>query len=639
MQIVRHAKKKPCKKGCPARASVRNIKQVKNEAFKPMAINAMAVNFLKTGLTLILAGFLLLPHSDHQQATAQRQDTTGAILPDISPREVEIRGQLEISFPSLQRQPLIGFNPPPRVPEIPGTRRPFIEDYKLASADLPNTPLGQPDPPDVSSLSDIQAIQGELEASAGRYLGRILRARLSAPLSRSGSIYGKVDYQGTEGYILEKDFSDLRNPYDGTVAVLGLQNIGSKVGLGIELDGAVDAYTLFGTNILQNGDLSSEIILPDRNGITGGAEFWVRSQSAAAINTQFRLRYSGTRYQTDLFDNTLTALPRLEQDEQRLSGAINVGVPFSIGAFLVSADLSGAGLNDETLFDFSVYSMDIGSGFRIDLGPRFNILLGGRYIGSSFLEGGQEEFRSFLTGDAQLNLYLSSGLYLYAHNTPGIDKNTLWDTFRKNPYTIDMPDRPMLQSTLRPVDAEAGFKFFKGIIQIAARAGYMTSPNYLFFEGDTDPPGTGYSYRRGVFTMNYGDVEILHADGDVSFSLPGGFHAKLGISVRDGQLTDGEQHIPYFSPIISENMVSYSFSEEKMLLQLFTTYHSSRYHNRLSDTKVDDYVDLDLLYSYKLNQGLGLIARIDNIIGSRVEHWQHYAESPLSVSLGMRVLW
>ena len=112
------------------------------------------------GLTVFLLALFCLGTTP---AWAQ-QDSTQTLLPDISPREVEIRGELQIAFPSLIRQPLIGFNPPPRVPELPAGRRPFIEDYKLASADLPNTPLGQPDPPEVSSLSDLDPVNGEFEA-------------------------------------------------------------------------------------------------------------------------------------------------------------------------------------------------------------------------------------------------------------------------------------------------------------------------------------------------------------------------------------------------------------------------------------------------------------------------------------------
>ena len=56
-------------------------------------------------------------------------------LPNLAPQVVEITGDLSISFPSLSRQPLAGFNPPPRVPDIPASRIPYIDDYKQENAD------------------------------------------------------------------------------------------------------------------------------------------------------------------------------------------------------------------------------------------------------------------------------------------------------------------------------------------------------------------------------------------------------------------------------------------------------------------------------------------------------------------------
>ena len=580
---------------------------------------------------------LLLPATI--PAVAQQGDTTQTILPDISPREVEIRGELRIAFPSLLRQPLIGFNPPPRVPELPAGRRPFIETYKLASADLPNTPLGQPDPPNVSSLGDLEPVNGEFEASAGRYLSRIIRMRLSTSLNRRSSLYSRIDYQGSEGYFLEDDtaFPDLRNPFDGMYALLGYQYVGPKVGWGLELDGNVSSYTLFGTNLLENDSISTQVVLPDRNGMTGNIGFWIRSQGESAINTDFRLAFGGTRYQTDLFDNALNELPRLDQREQRLTSELDFTVPFSIGEFLVMTEVSGAGLDDEKVFDLSTYYLNLGSGFSFDLGPRMSMLIAGRYLGTSYLDAGEEVFRSYLSADAQINLYPAPGISIFARNQPGVDQNSMWDVFQKNPYVSDMP---MYQSTIRPIDAEAGFTLFTGNVQLAVKGGFIQSPNFLLFETEADAPGiTGYHYRRGIFTYDYEDVEILHAEGDISISFPSGIHAKFGVSVREGKLKDTETNIPYYSPIVSENMLSYTFNQKRMMVQLLTTYHSSRFRNRTDNTKVGDYFDLDFSYSYKVHAGLGIILRLENIIGGQLEHWQHYPEAPFTVAAGMRVLW
>ncbi len=588
---------------------------------------------------LLIAIFFLAGAFAAPSVLAQASRDTTQILPDISPREVEIRGELQIAFPSLIRQPLIGFNPPPRVPELPANRQPFIEDYKLASADLPNTPLGQPDPPAVSSLSDLDAINGEFEASAGRYLSRIIRARLSGSLNRQSALYSRIDYQGSEGFFLEDDqrFPDLRNPYDGLYGLLGYQHVGPRVGWGIELDGNVTSYTLFGTNLLENDSVSTQVVLPDRNGLNGNSEFWIRTQGETKIDTEFRLKYGATRYQTDLFDNALNELPRLDQREKRLTSVLNLGVPFSIGSFLVDTEVSGAGLDDEGLFDFTTYYLDLGSGFRFDITPKFNVQIAGRYLGTSYLESGEDQFRSYFSADAQINIYPAPGVTLYAHNQPGVDRNTLWNVFRKNPYVSDFPS---LQSTIRPIDAEAGFKLFKGNIQMAVKAGYISSPNFLFFESEADQPNLRvHNYRRGIFAYGYEDAEIFHADGDISISFGGGFHTKLGVSVREATLKDSDVNVPYYSPIVSENMITYTFNEKRMMLQLLTTYYSSRNRNRFDDTKVGDYLDVDLTYSYNVHAGLGLILRLENIVGSTLEHWEDYPEAPMTVSAGMRVLW
>ena len=356
----------------------------------------------------------------------------------------------------------------PRVPELPETRRPFIEQYKLASADLPNTPLGQPDPPDVNSLTDIDALRGELEASAGRYLSRILRAHLSGPVSARSSLYSRVAYQGSEGHILRDEQTDLKNPYDGLDAALGFQHYGERIGWGLELDAGVDSYTLFGTNILENDSLSQQFVLPDRSGITGGVAAWIRTQAASNVDTDFRLRYNGTRYETDLFDATLTKLPALSRKEKRLTSDLTIGVPFSLGAYYLDTEVSGAGIDEEGLFDLSSYYLDLGTGFRFDFGPNFNMLVGGRYLATSLMDAGPEELRSYLSADAQINLFPVSGLKLFVRNRPGITPNTLWNIFRQNPYAAD---RPNMQATIRPVDAEAGFNFFRGNVQVAAKVG------------------------------------------------------------------------------------------------------------------------------------------------------------------------
>ena len=590
---------------------------------------------------LAIVGLLM---SAPKHSHAQSSDTTGTILPNLSPQEVEIRGQLEISFPSLQRQPLIGFNPPPRVPEIPEGYVPFLETYKLSGSSLPNH-RGDFDAPDQRPINEFIPAKGELEASAGRYLSRVIRARLSGPISNEASVYARVDYEGSEGYSPQDDIEDLRNPFDGIRSVFGFHSYGPRVGGGFELKGDVNSYTLFGTNFLQNGTFSSDIILPDRNGLNGNLELWLSTYNESSIDSDFRISFGSSRYRTDLFDSALTPLATLNQQEQRLSGNFSLDIPFSIGSFLVSVGGSTAGLNQEalnaSLEDFSLFTfknsyLDASSGFRLTLSPKVSLTLAGHFLGTSFLEGTEEEFTSYLTASADLSIYPTAGLTFFVRNRPSIERNSIWDIFEKNPYVTD---QPQFQSTLRPLDAQAGFTFYKGMLQLSANVGYMQSPNYLFFEHIPDTPETGYRYERGVFNAVYGDVEMLHANGTLSLALSSELHLKFGVSVREAELTDTNEEIPYFSPFVSENMISYSFADNTMLMQVLGSFHSSRFRSRSDMEEIPGYVDLDFLYTYMLNPGLGLVVRFNNILGDSLEYWEHYQESPVMISAGIRVLW
>ena len=147
--------------------------------------------------------------------------------PELPPREVEIRGTLEVSLPSLQRQPLMGFNPPPEVPRPPANRRPFIERYKQASADLPVSPLGRPQPPSALGASYPPA-QGQIESLIGRYFSRAVNARLQAPLSDQASFLLRADYRGSEGHEPFETLPDVNAPFDALEALVGVHASGRQ---------------------------------------------------------------------------------------------------------------------------------------------------------------------------------------------------------------------------------------------------------------------------------------------------------------------------------------------------------------------------------------------------------------------------
>src|SRR6056297_3363852 len=80
------------------------------------------------------------------QAQDQQSDEN-SMLPEIDPQDIEIRSQFKARFPGLRRQPILGFDPTPRVYQIDPNRQPFMETQEQVVANLPVSELSRPNPP------------------------------------------------------------------------------------------------------------------------------------------------------------------------------------------------------------------------------------------------------------------------------------------------------------------------------------------------------------------------------------------------------------------------------------------------------------------------------------------------------------
>ena len=570
-------------------------------------------------------------------AQTMGQETQGRdpALPDLAPREVEIRGNLEITFPALRRQPLIGFNPPPRVPEIPADRRPYITPYKQESADLPPSPLQPPEPPPVSSLTGAAPIGGEFEASAGRYLSRMVRARVGVPVSETAAFSASVDYRGSDGFTpFEQTFPDLKNPYDALEASVSLQTRSDVAVTGATFDGFFENYTLYG---VRSPVRSLFVPFPDREGRGGSASVWVRTQAAAAFDLDAKLRYGAARVQTDVFADPATENPNFTRLERRLDFDGSLTVPASTGKLDVVVRASTTGLDTDGFLGSTVQAYDAGAGYRFLYRDTYRVTLGLRVMGFS-ADGqtptGGNRRATYVSPDVRIDFYPRTGLNLYARNHPSLDLLSLGELYRENPYLVD---EPRMQPTLRTVNAEVGMRYFIGNAQLAGRAGFEEAPNYLYFEQDA---GRGLGvYTEGLISARYGKARIFRVGGEASFMLTSGLHASVGLDVRKGRLPERDADIPYFAPLKGTAMLSYVFGGGDGLVQLSGVYESPRYRarERTPQNRVGAYFNLDVEASYQVTPWIGIIGRAENLVGSRLTRWDNYPEIPTAFLAGLRI--
>ncbi|HKL18603.1 MAG TPA: hypothetical protein VJ905_06530, partial [Halalkalibaculum sp.] len=112
----------------------------------------MARNFTLFLFFLFLA-VLTIP------SVAQQQDTENSLLPEIDPQDIEIRSQFRARFPGIRRQPILGFDPTPRVYQVDPNRQPFMETQEQVVANLPVSELSRPNPPAYNPMRYSENIQ------------------------------------------------------------------------------------------------------------------------------------------------------------------------------------------------------------------------------------------------------------------------------------------------------------------------------------------------------------------------------------------------------------------------------------------------------------------------------------------------
>jgi hypothetical protein len=218
-----------------------------NSALRMTASPALAA--LRNGLALLVAvsGLLCVQSA----RTLYAQDTLGTdpenILPQIMPREVEILGEFQVNFPSFQRPALTGFNPPPRIFEVPRDRMPFRGPYRQSSADLPDADLNAPTGPSIAIRAPGTPANGALSVSVGRLLARDVSLLITPPARRRAIFFAEGRYTGWSNYKpFEKQEPDLETSAQSLTGETGLKTIQRLFSAGAGASGFFDRYGLFG---------------------------------------------------------------------------------------------------------------------------------------------------------------------------------------------------------------------------------------------------------------------------------------------------------------------------------------------------------------------------------------------------------
>lgn len=579
---------------------------------------------MSTAVLRLLCALLLVGMAPGLAAAQEEGEDDEPQLPEIAPREIEILGELQLGFPTLERQPLVGFASPPSIPSVPEDRSPYVEPYKQSLEDLPESlPSQETVSPSVTSPPTPK--QGLLEIGGGRYASRFLRSHFSFPLTTRQTLSVQADYDGTEGFTPFPN-ADLTTPDDNVEGRVQFESRHDAVSFQAGLHGTGTRYTLYG---LPSVGTSSSA--PERTGIAGGGRLQLRTHGS--VTSSVRLQYDHTQYDTQLdpTDAASTALFR----EGRLEG--HGAATFPIGTTEARIDVSGSRstLGGDVPAN-TAYSVDGGAALQIIDSDRLSVRAGGRVLGfespaDPSLSSSPSATASFVLPQGRAELSLSSAVSIYAQNTPHLTGGSLSHLYAQAPYAAHAPS---IRPTLSTTDAETGLLLSYGSVRFRTTGGLQYAPSYPFVES---PTGSGTSSQSQQ--IGYGSAQILHGGAELALQGIDGLEASAGLSVRDGTLVGDDTVIPYFSPLVANAMVSLSFSDGRGRLETTGTVESPRPVDRLETDDVRTYVAFDVEGSFEVTSLLHAVVRFENLAPRAPKRWSRYPRPPATVMGGFRIHW
>ncbi|MCS3860463.1 hypothetical protein GGP86_000211 [Salinibacter ruber] len=560
---------------------------------------------------LCLTGMVLLLIAPPVQA--QQTDTTQ--LPEIAPREIEIRGERQIALPSLERQPLTGFTTPPAVPTVPPDHRPYTGTYDQPLDGLPES-LPVPESVASSMAPTAEPAQGYLEGGSGRYFSRFFEGRVGVPVSPRSRLSVHGAYTGTEA-----DPND-----DIAEARVRLQHTQDAVRVDAMAHGNVQRYALHGAS--PSPTLPSVAEVPDRESYSAGGAVQVR-RTTPNVPARATVRYDQTEY-TSHFDPAPSE-QTYSQQQLGLRGSATAPVPYRPR---VQAQYRRSWLGEDpqtqTAYDADVsgtvsyspiesVSVEAGAAVLAFDTPARPARSNAGSVGATFVAP---------VVDAEWRV--NGGPRLFLRNQPRLGDTALDALYATNPYAQHAPS---LRPTLETTHAEGGLTLTRGPVRMKAAAGYRYAPTYRYFNR------AAQGAYQGLYRVRYDAARILEGRGEVALQGVDGVQASLGLSVRDGTLSDVDGPIPNFAAVTADALVAVSFAGGDGFLKAHGEFHGPRDAGLARTVRLDPYVSVDLEGTYAVGADLELVARAEQLSPDAPTLWANYPQPVAELSVGLRLQW
>ncbi|MDX1617789.1 MAG: hypothetical protein R3224_03320 [Balneolaceae bacterium] len=542
----------------------------------------------------------------------QEGDSPNTLLPEIDPQDIEIRSEFTARFPGIRRQPILGFNPNPRVYQIDPGREPFMETQEQVVANLPITDLSRPAAPEYVPLPYEPPISAYGRLGGGSFLSPEAEFWGVYELSDRTHLGGALDYRSGDGHLDarsssfrfldadaefaarlgertrlklkgggQSDFNYLPDgpaiAYDGSRKTYGSFNLGAELrNFKNSIEGweAIAGYSYYGVD-LEAATLSSE------------------TNEESVYNASFSKRWAGKHVQ-----ETLTL---------KLGGRGGEYAAESVAGTQQWATLQG-GVMYQRLFDYST---------------QVTLEAAGAYAENAV------ESRFYFAPTAEVKHWIQDNLTV----TAGVEGRPYHSAYRKHhQFNRFYHGTGLLRHTYR-IDgrAEIEFEFLEGS-SLKAGIGYMTAQNFPYYRLSTRSDATGDGY--GFYSVNYMDANRIRGFAGITHQLiPETFWFHAQAYIQKPKLDDGND-----IPFEEDWGINSGFSLtpfDKLTLEVWGDYVSER--STIAAGTLDGFLLMGGRVDIRITDTIGVYAKLLNLLSQEYEIWSGYQERPFQAYGGLTV--
>lgn len=552
-----------------------------------------------------------------QQTDPQAQQN---LLPEIDPQDIEIRSQFQARFPGLRRQPILGFNPKPRVFQVDPNRTPFIESEEAIAASVPVGQLDRPDAPTYTPLSYAEPTRGFARLGIGSYITPEADIYAIQGFGNKHWVSGNLSHRSSNGHL-----EDISSSFRDLNAVVRAQLRLSKSALLKLNTGTFSGFNYLPADLVDDVPLQKAGAKSTRfGGYFGGSLAYNRTTS-----TGFRSDFNLYSHQFEMTNS---------------EGLTNTGDASEWGG-AIDAIYSWAGPRTEEVFsayaDFNAGSMEmINSGSNTwsvtGAGARYERLLNYQTdidasFGLALVSDAFNQSKIYIAPNLDVRHTLLDGIDIHARISGSPDHRSLKEFQQKNRFIgLNDPISHQYNSELQAeiiVEPLSGTMFTGGVQLQHVR-------NYAYFtrnERTTVQNGTiRYSYSPRFENANF-----LKVYASFSQQLAA---EKFWVSANafwQRPRLSGNEKIPYTHALGLKGSASVRPVRD-LVVEGWVDYSGSRF-NPIGDD-LDPYLILGTRFELALAGNAGIYAKLLNINDVNYEIWQGYRERGFQAYVGITYL-